>query len=104
VDHTKINLLVRLQHLDNQIEKIVSLQKGLPEEIGALEEDLNFTVKQIETRTAKKKSTSSFASISMKPPTRAVKKFLRSGKNRPWQGTIKSTTLSPNRLSTKKRR
>jgi len=54
VDHTKINLLVRLQHLDNQIEKIVSLQKGLPEEIGALEEDLNFTVKQIETRTAKK--------------------------------------------------
>jgi len=53
VDHSKINLLVRLQHLDNQIEKIVSLQKGLPEEINALEEDLAFTVKQIETRTAK---------------------------------------------------
>jgi len=50
VDHTKINLLVKLQHLDNQIESIVSLQKGLPEEIEALEEDLLFTTRQIETR------------------------------------------------------
>jgi len=50
VDHTKINLLVKLQHLDNQIESIVSLQKGLPEEIQALEEDLIFTARQIETR------------------------------------------------------
>ena len=40
MDHTKINLLVKLQHLDNQIESIVSLQKGLPEEIDALDEDL----------------------------------------------------------------
>jgi len=50
VDHTKINLLVKLQHLDNQIESIVSLQKGLPEEIEALDEDLIFTSRQIETR------------------------------------------------------
>ncbi len=50
MDHTKINLLVKLQHLDNQIESIVSLQKGLPEEIQALEEDLIFTARQIETR------------------------------------------------------
>ncbi|ABB24209.1 zinc ribbon domain-containing protein [Pelodictyon luteolum] len=50
MDHTKINLLVRLQHLDNQIEKIVSLQKGLPEEISALEEDLAFTTRQIAAR------------------------------------------------------
>lgn len=50
MDHTKINLLVRLQHLDNQIETIVSLQKGLPEEIGALEEDYAFTARQIEAR------------------------------------------------------
>jgi hypothetical protein len=50
VDHTKINLLVKLQHLDNQIESIVSLQKGLPEEINALDEDLAFTSRQIESR------------------------------------------------------
>jgi predicted nucleic acid-binding Zn-ribbon protein len=50
VDHTKINLLVKLQHLDNQIESIVSLQKGLPEEIDALNEDLVFTTRQIESR------------------------------------------------------
>lgn len=50
MDHTKINLLVRLQYLDNQIENIVSLQKGLPEEIEALEEDLAFTSRQIESR------------------------------------------------------
>ena len=50
MDHTKINLLVKLQHLDNQIESIVSLQKGLPEEIEALDEDLIFTSRQIETR------------------------------------------------------
>jgi hypothetical protein len=50
VDHTKINLIVRLQYLDNLIEKIMSLQKGLPEEISALEEDLSFTVRQIEAR------------------------------------------------------
>ncbi len=50
MDHTKINLLVKLQHLDNQIEKIVSLQKGLPEEIDALDEDLVFTTRQIESR------------------------------------------------------
>ncbi|MEI8032236.1 MAG: hypothetical protein WCH05_02655 [Chlorobiaceae bacterium] len=50
MDHTKINLLVRLQHLDNQIESIVSLQKGLPEEINALDEDLVFTTRQIESR------------------------------------------------------
>ncbi len=50
MDHTKINLLVKLQHLDNQIESIVSLQKGLPEEIDALDEDLIFTTRQIETR------------------------------------------------------
>jgi predicted nucleic acid-binding Zn-ribbon protein len=50
VDHTKINLIVRLQHIDNQIESIMSLQKGLPEEISALEEDLSFTARQIEAR------------------------------------------------------
>lgn len=50
MDHTKINLLVKLQHLDNQIESIVSLQKGLPEEIDALNEDLVFTTRQIESR------------------------------------------------------
>lgn len=50
MDHTKINLLVRLQHLDNQIESIVSLQKGLPEEIDALAEDLVFTTRQLESR------------------------------------------------------
>ena len=50
MDHSKINLLVKLQHLDNQIESIVSLQKGLPEEIEALDEDLIFTTRQIETR------------------------------------------------------
>ncbi len=50
MDHTKINLLVKLQHLDNQIESIVSLQKGLPEEIDALDEDLVFTTRQIESR------------------------------------------------------
>ncbi len=50
MDHTKINLLVKLQHLDNQIESIVSLQKGLPEEIDALDEDLLFTTRQIESR------------------------------------------------------
>jgi len=50
VDHTKINLIVRLQHIDNQIEEIMSLQKGLPEEISALEEDLAFTIRQIEAR------------------------------------------------------
>lgn len=50
VDHTKINLLVKLQHLDNLIETIVSLQKGLPEEIAALDEDLAFTRRQIESR------------------------------------------------------
>lgn len=50
MDHTKISLLVRLQHLDNQIEDIVSLQKGLPEEITALEEDLADTRRQIESR------------------------------------------------------
>ncbi|NTW70155.1 MAG: hypothetical protein HGB23_09960 [Chlorobiaceae bacterium] len=50
MDHTKINLLVRLQHLDNQIESIISLQKGLPEEITALDEDLAFTKRQIESR------------------------------------------------------
>ncbi|MCF8382019.1 MAG: hypothetical protein K9G39_00255 [Chlorobium sp.] len=50
MDHTKINLLVRLQHLDNQIENIISLQKGLPEEIIALDEDLAFTKRQIEAR------------------------------------------------------
>ena len=50
MDHTKINLLVKLQHLDNQIESIVSLQKGLPEEITALDEDLRFTNRQIESR------------------------------------------------------
>ncbi len=50
MDHTKINLLVKLQHLDNQIESIVSLQKGLPEEIEALDEDLVFTSRQIEAR------------------------------------------------------
>jgi predicted nucleic acid-binding Zn-ribbon protein len=50
VDHTKINLIVRLQHIDNMIESIMSLQKGLPEEISALEEDLAFTARQIEAR------------------------------------------------------
>lgn len=50
MDHTKINLIVRLQHIDNQIEEIMSLQKGLPEEISALEEDLAFTIRQIEAR------------------------------------------------------
>ena len=50
MDHTKINLVVRLQHLDNQIEKIESLQRGLPEEIEALEEDIAFTARQIEAR------------------------------------------------------
>ncbi len=50
MDHTKINLIVRLQHLDNQIESIESLQKGLPEEIEALEEDIAFTSRQIEAR------------------------------------------------------
>jgi hypothetical protein len=50
VDHTKINLIVRLQHIDNLIESIMSLQKGLPEEIAALEEDLAFTSRQIEAR------------------------------------------------------
>ncbi len=50
MDHTKINLLVKLQHLDNQIENIVSLQKGLPEEIEALDEDLVFTNRQLESR------------------------------------------------------
>jgi uncharacterized protein len=50
VDHTKINLIVRLQHIDNLIESIMSLQKGLPEEIAALEEDLAFTGRQIEAR------------------------------------------------------
>jgi predicted nucleic acid-binding Zn-ribbon protein len=50
VDHTKINLIVRLQHIDNMIESIMSLQKGLPEEISALEEDLAFTSRQIEAR------------------------------------------------------
>jgi len=50
VDHTKINLLVKLQHLDNQIESIISLKKGLPEEITALHEDLVFTTRQIESR------------------------------------------------------
>jgi uncharacterized protein len=50
VDHTKINLIVRLQHIDNMIESIMSLQKGLPEEISALEEDLSFTSRQIEAR------------------------------------------------------
>lgn len=50
MDHTKINLIVRLQYLDNLIESIMSLQKGLPEEIAALEEDLAFTARQIEAR------------------------------------------------------
>ncbi|HWQ26584.1 MAG TPA: hypothetical protein VN367_07355 [Chlorobaculum sp.] len=50
MDHTKINLIVRLQHIDNLIESIMSLQKGLPEEITALEEDLAFTARQIEAR------------------------------------------------------
>lgn len=50
MDHTKINFIVRLQHLDNLIEGIMSLQKGLPEEIAALEEDLAFTSRQIEAR------------------------------------------------------
>ena len=50
MDHTKINLVVRLQHLDNQIESIISLQRGLPEEIKALEEDIAFTSRQIEAR------------------------------------------------------
>jgi predicted nucleic acid-binding Zn-ribbon protein len=50
VDHTKINLIVRLQHIDNKIESVMSLQKGLPEEIAALEEDLAFTARQIEVR------------------------------------------------------
>jgi predicted nucleic acid-binding Zn-ribbon protein len=50
VDHTKINLIVRLQHIDNTIENIMSLQKGLPEEISALEEDMAFTSRQIEAR------------------------------------------------------
>ncbi len=50
MDHTKINLIVRLQHIDNLIESIMSLQKGLPEEIAALEEDLAFTARQIEAR------------------------------------------------------
>ncbi|NTU92804.1 MAG: hypothetical protein HGB29_07270 [Chlorobiaceae bacterium] len=50
MDHTKINLIVRLQHIDNQIESIMSLQKGLPEEIAALDEDLAFTARQIEAR------------------------------------------------------
>lgn len=50
MDHTKINLIVRLQHIDNMIESIMSLQKGLPEEISALEEDLAFTSRQIEAR------------------------------------------------------
>ena len=52
MDHTKINLIVRLQHLDNQIESLLSLQKGLPEEIDALEEDIAFIKKQIEAREA----------------------------------------------------
>ncbi len=50
MDHTKINLIVRLQYLDNQIESLLSLQKGLPEEIDALEEDIAFIKKQIEAR------------------------------------------------------
>lgn len=50
MDHTKINLLVKLQYLDNLIENIVGLQKGLPEEIEALEDDLVFTTNQIEAR------------------------------------------------------
>ncbi len=50
MDHTKINLIVRLQHIDNLIESIMSLQKGLPEEIAALDEDLAFTSRQIEAR------------------------------------------------------
>ncbi|NTV82561.1 MAG: hypothetical protein HGA14_01455 [Chlorobaculum sp.] len=50
MDHTKINLIVRLQHIDNMIESIMSMQKGLPEEISALEEDLAFTSRQIEAR------------------------------------------------------
>ncbi|NTW54277.1 MAG: hypothetical protein HGB15_05895 [Chlorobaculum sp.] len=50
MDHTKINLIVRLQHIDNMIESIMCLQKGLPEEISALEEDLAFTSRQIEAR------------------------------------------------------
>ncbi len=50
MDHKKINLVVRLQYLDNQIEAIESLQKGLPEEIEALEEDIVFISHQIEAR------------------------------------------------------
>ena len=50
MDHTKINLIVRLQYLDNQIDSIESLQKGLPEEIDALEEDIAFTARQIDAR------------------------------------------------------
>ena len=50
MDHTKINLIVRLQHPDNQIENIESLQKGLPEEIEALREDITFITRQIEAR------------------------------------------------------
>ncbi len=50
VDHTKINLIVRLQHIDNLIENIMGLQKGLPEEIAALEEDLAFTSRQLDAR------------------------------------------------------
>lgn len=50
MDHTKINLLVRLQHLDNQLESVMSLQKELPEEITVFEEDLAFTKRQIEAR------------------------------------------------------
>ena len=50
MDHKKINLIVRLQHIDNLIESIMSLQKGLPEEIAALDEDLAFTSRQIEAR------------------------------------------------------
>ncbi len=50
MDHTKINLIVRLQYLDNKIEKLESLQKGLPEEIAALEDDIAFTSRQIDIR------------------------------------------------------
>jgi len=50
VDHKKLKLVVRLQQLDDELDVILSEQKGLPEEINDLEDDLTSINRQLEQR------------------------------------------------------
>ncbi|ACF14564.1 protein of unknown function DUF164 [Chloroherpeton thalassium ATCC 35110] len=50
MDHKKLKLIVRLQQLDDELDLILSEQKGLPEEIRDLEDDVASINRQLDQR------------------------------------------------------